>query len=439
MLDSTTTSPLTPEERFLWQCARQWRNPSPPGPDVQLDWERLIELCRWNRMATLLQGVLAATGSMASLPAEALEALAEDVGRYEENAQTLGAELRRYLPLAAKRGVQTVVLKGLSVSINVYGEATIRPGGDVDLLVRKGQVDACVAVLEEMGLGRYWPHLMDDAYYGRHHLHQQRCSKDHKIWFEAHWTLDHPYTRLTIDYESLMDRTTQGELLGEPVWDLSPPDLLLSLAVHLVKHAVFLPSAMERPDLPRLILADGMLMYFLDVAEVVKGHYGEIDWPFTMELAQSSGAATIFGSVLRVCKDYLDAPVPSSVLDALPVDPPKGITLRMMKRLMDYEVATYQGQARSRFWDFMLMMDESFVLRPIRVLDTAAYFVPGTDFLERRYGRASLATATGHLTRATGQYARLGVDTLYYTWKRNQRRKALARSATPADLPAADS
>jgi hypothetical protein len=394
-------------------------------------------MSRWNRTQTLLHGVLCSTGLLDGLPAAVRPLLDEDVERYTENAEALGRNLRRYLALASERGVETVVLKGLSVSINVYGDATIRPGGDVDLLVRKEQVDACVAVLEEMGLGRYWPHLMDDAYYGRHHLHQQRCSEDTRIWFEAHWTLDHPYTLLTIDYEALMDRTTPGELQGEPVRDLSPPDLLLSLAVHLVKHAVYLPSAVGRPDLRRIILADGMLMYFLDIAEAIKRYDAELDWSFLVDLAQASGTATILGSVLRVCRDHLGSSVPGWVVQELPVRAPKGLTFRIMNRLMEYEVATHQGQERSRFWDFMLMTDESFILRPIRVLDTAAYFVPGTDFLERRYGGASLAKATGHMARAAGQYARLGADTIYYSWRRNQRRRALARSAPASEPPPA--
>jgi hypothetical protein len=436
---SVPLSLLTPEEKFLWEAARQWRAPVTLARADQLDWRRVIEISRWNRMQTLLHGVLSGTGLLDRLPAGAMELLCEDMERYAENAETLGRELRRYLSLAEQRGVETVVLKGLSVSINVYGNPDIRPGGDVDLLVRKDQVDGCVAVLEEMGLGCYWPHLMDDAYYGRHHLHQQRCSVDTKIWFEAHWAMDHPYTLLTIDYEALMDRTTPGELLGESVRDLSPPDLLLSLAVHLVKHAVYLPNAMDRPDLPRVILADGMLMYFLDVAEAVKRHDAEIDWLFLVDLAQASGATTILGSVLRVSREYLDAPVPDGVLEQLPIRAPRGLTSRMMKRLIDYEVAIHQGQDRSRFWDFMLMTDESFILRPIRVLDTAAYFAPGADFLERRYGEASWAGAAGHMARAAGQYARLGVDTVYYSWRRNQRRKDLDQGTPVAELPPEDS
>jgi hypothetical protein len=439
MPDSAPAQQLTPEEDFLWDCARQWRIPAAPNEGEELDWSRIIEISRWNRMQTLVRDMLAASGRLDRLPAGALAMLQEDVEQYRENAEILGNALRQYLPLAAAQGIESVVLKGLSVSATFYGDPAIRPGGDVDLLVRKSQVMDCVAILEDMGLGRWWPHLMDDSYYGRHHLHQQRCSKDIKIWFEVHWTLDHPYTLLTIDYEALMDRTTKGELLGQPVRDLSPPDLLLSLAVHLVKHAVYLPNAIEQPDLARIILADGMLMYFLDVAEVVKCFDGQIDWTFTVDLAQRSGATTILGSVLRVCREQLNAPVPAWVLEALPVQAPRGVTRLAMRRLTDYEVATYLGQQRSRFWDFMLMPDESFILRPIRVLDTTAYFFPGRGFLQRRYGAASWTNAIAHLARATGHYARLGIDTVYYSWRRNRRRRTLEHNTPGSTVPCTES
>ncbi len=68
-------------------------------------------------------------------------------------------------------------------------------------------------------------------------------------------------------------RAQNAELLGAPIQEMSSPDLLLSLAIHLVKHAVYLPSLVNREDLPRIILADGMLMYYLDVTEVIK-QYG---------------------------------------------------------------------------------------------------------------------------------------------------------------------
>jgi hypothetical protein len=79
---------------------------------------------------------------------------------------------------------------------------------------------------------------LKDEYFARHHLHQQRSTSDLSIWFEIHWALDHPYTLLTVDYESIFARAKPSGLLGEPIQEMALPDLLLSLAIHLVKHAV---------------------------------------------------------------------------------------------------------------------------------------------------------------------------------------------------------
>ncbi len=390
----------------------------------------MIDIGRSNRLQALLHQVFPTTNLMAKLPPASGDALQQDVAKLNENAANLGDALRQYLHHAAERGLNTVVLKGLSVSVNVYGNPAMRPGEDIDLLVRKGRVQDSLAILDRMELGQHWPNLLDDRYYERHHLHLQRCTENLKVWFEIHWALDHPYTLLTIDYEALMDRTTPGELLGEPVNELSLPDLLLSLAVHLVKHAVYLPSVLDRPDLARIILADGMLMYYLDVAEVIKRHSADIDWGFTVDLARQSGAVDVLGSVFRVCHDYLDAPVPDWVLASLSVKKPGPVTRWAMNSMVEYELATYLGQDRSSLWDFLVITNPAFILRPIRVLDTAGYLFPGAGFLRRRYGQASPVTAAKHLLRAMGQYGRLGMDTLYYTWKRYRRLKALNRSTS---------
>jgi hypothetical protein len=421
---------LTIEEEFLWTCGRCWRTPERIPVPAVLDWARVVAVAKENRMQTLLRGILKAEELLTNLPIEARTALEEDATRMARQAELLGGSLQRYLHEAAACAIETVVLKGLSVSANIYGDIAMRPGGDIDILVRRAQVNQCLEILDRMGIGRYWPNLMDDAYYERHHLHQQRCTPDLRVWFEIHWALDHPLTLLTVDYEAMMDRATPGKLLGAPVGDLALPDLLLSLAIHLVKHAVYLPGTLQRPDLARLILGDGMLMYYLDVAEVVKQHAGDIDWELLVANCRESGTVQIMGSVLQVCHQLLGAPVPPDILEALPVPLARPATRYIMDRVAEYEIATHLGERPNRFWELMLVTNGAFILRPIRVLDLFAYCFPGQDYLRRRYGRSSLVTAATHLLRATGQYARLGVDTLYFTWDRYRRLKALKMSTS---------
>jgi hypothetical protein len=421
---------LTPEEQFLWECARTWRKTDIPLPSDGLDWSRVVKVGKANRMQTLLHTLLTRRNQLDVLPEEARTFLQTDVDKIANHATLLSDYLRPYLRSAAEQGMETVVLKGLSVSINIYGNAAMRPGGDIDILVRRNEVGRSLAIQEQMGVGPYWDNLMDDRYYERHHLHQQRCTPDLVVWFETHWALDHPLTLLTVDYDGILDRTTPGELLGEPVNDLSPPDLILCLALHLVKHALYLPSVITRPDLARIILADGMVMYFVDIAEAIKQYGEQMEWNLVVQLATEWGAVDTMGSVLRVCASLLDTPVPAWVLDALPVRGPGIVTRKAMQKVAEREVATHMGEPPNRFWDLMLITNGAFILRPIRLLEIGGYFFPGSDFLQRKYGSRSPITAARHLVRAFGQYARAGVDTLYFSVERYRRLKALKKSAS---------
>ncbi|MCI0396830.1 MAG: nucleotidyltransferase family protein [Chloroflexi bacterium] len=412
---------LSAEEQFLWDCALTWRDPRPPEAPEKLDWSRIVSIARANKMATLLGQVLGQTGLLACLPPAAGQELDEAMARLAGKAADYRRVLGQYMPLAWEQGLETIPLKGLWVSSHVYGNPTMRPGHDMDILVRRGRVADCIAILERLGFGRYWPQQLADAFYQRHHLHLELCLSDCWTWVEIHWAFDHPRTRLTIDYEAVLNRARPGELLGVPVWDPSPPDLLLYLAVHLVKHAVYLPAVLDRPELPRLILADGRLMYFLDLAEAVKVYREEIDWQLVIALARAYGAVDILGAVLRVCHDILGAPVPEEALAALPVARLGPVTRRLMNRVASHTIATYLGRPASAFWHFLLAENTKFVVRPVRLLDFATYAAPGRNYLQRRYGRATAGAAASHLARTLGEYTRLGLDTVAFTWQRRRR------------------
>lgn len=425
---------LTPEETFLWHCANHWRTPEQITLP-NLDWARVVQIAVPNRMATLLRRVLHARDLWGTLPEAPRTEIEASANRLQTNATLMSTSLTEYLRRANARGIETVVLKGLSISTNVYGDPAMRPGGDIDVLVRREHVQPCAEVLAEMGIGAFWPNLMDDAYYTRHHLHQQRSSQDLKIWYEIHWALDHPYTLFTIDYDAMMSRTRQGELLGQPVNALALPDLLLSLAVHLVKHAIYLPHAYTRADLARGILADSMLMYYLDIAEVIKQNAGQMDWDAVIRLAKETGTVDELGAVLHVCRTQLAAPIPDRVLAALPVQQGGIFTRWMMNQVLDREVAQHQAwthphQPPNKLWDALVITNGAFILRPIRLVESAPYFFPPSEFLQRKYGRSGLLTALGHFARAIGQFARFGWDSVYFAAKRYRRLKGIGYSTS---------
>ena len=420
--------PLTLEESLAYEFAIHWRDENFRPDLTNIDWTRFARLLTHNRMAVLAAPILERVD--VPLPAEAQKLLREQKEKYKRSAASLGSALVTYLKAAQTREIPTIILKGLWLCEKIYNNPSMRPGGDIDILVPKNKVDTCLALLNEQGIGEHWPNLLKDEYFTKHHLHQQRSSPDLSIWFEIHWALDHPYTLLTVDYKSIFGRALPLNLLGAPIKEMSIPDLLLSLAIHLVKHAVYLPSLLDREDLPRIILADGMLMYYLDVAEVLKKHPGDVDWNLTIQLAREWGAVDILGSVLQVCKKYFGAHIPEEVISALPVRGPWGVTRKLMARAAKQELAAYEGKPANRFWQLMLASNGAFILRPVRLLETASYFFPPSDFLIRRYGKVNSSIRIYHLFKAFLQTLSFSWDTCYFGMERYFRLKRMGKKTS---------
>jgi len=419
--------PLTLEETLAYDFAHHWRDENYRPNLNNIDWTRFAHLLTHNRMAVLAAPILERAN--APVPSNPRKLLLEQKEKYKRSATKLGQSLVSHLQSSNLLGIETIVLKGLWLCEKIYNNPAMRPGGDIDILVRQNKVDACLALLNEQGIGEFWPNLLKDEYFTRHHLHQQRCTPDLNIWFEIHWAFDHPYTLLTVDYGSIFERAKAAQLLGAPIQEMAVPDLLLSLAIHLVKHAVYLPSQIQREDLPRIILADGMLMYYLDIAEVVRQNKN-IDWDLTIQLVHDWGTVDILGSVLQVCKRYFDAPIPDQVLSALPVAGPWLITRKLMARAAEQELATYENRPASRFWQFVLASNGAFILRPIRLLETVSYFFPPADFLQRRYGASNIVCRIGHFFIALRHTLRFGWDTFYFGMERYFRLRRMGKSAS---------
>ena len=146
-LDSFPTK-LQPHEQWLWQCARHWRQPVGTSLPAAVDWAALVRVGLWNRAQTLLLGFLQALQLLDQVPAASLRSLQEGAVKFRQDAAVMGESLQIYLQKAAERGIETAVLKGLSVSANIYGDVAVRPGGDIDVLVRQRDVHSSIEILD---------------------------------------------------------------------------------------------------------------------------------------------------------------------------------------------------------------------------------------------------------------------------------------------------
>lgn len=129
-------------------------------------------LCGCERLFSLFPGVLEAVGGGESLPElvsrHKLRLLAcrcmgdeLDGGWVREALEEQGRRraaaldvLRELAARCAQAGAEFAVLKGLSFEPCIYGEEELRDVGDVDVLVRPGDVQAVHAALVSMGYGQ---------------------------------------------------------------------------------------------------------------------------------------------------------------------------------------------------------------------------------------------------------------------------------------------
>ncbi len=298
--------PTSSTDRFLLNCLRL---DSQPEATPEIDWPALVERAQRNGVAPLLYRRLR---EMAHVPPAALDLLRR---AYYQNAAANALryrELGQVLSALEAVGIPTLVLKGPALALTIYPDPALRIIGDLDLLVRREQVEQAMAALRELGYetpDRGLPYPV--AYltrFGRH-LQLQRHERAGPLELEVHWTLIGELWAgavTAIDVEGLWARATPLQGQGWEACQLSPADTL----VHLALHATLMHGFTEL----------GLRVY-VDVDRLVRHHTSAKQagafWAQAIALARAGRLATTLYTTLALARDLLGTPLPASVLAAL--------------------------------------------------------------------------------------------------------------------------
>lgn len=126
-------------------------------------------------------------------------------------------------------GIKCVVLKGSSVSA-YYSTPCLRAQGDIDLFVKREQIDICLDLLRNMG-------YEDEEDHSDHHLNVQKDN----ILIEVHYTLGSVPDKKTAEkIDSLFacfdNSVGYIDCLGYSIPVLSPALQATSLLIHIIQH-----------------------------------------------------------------------------------------------------------------------------------------------------------------------------------------------------------
>jgi hypothetical protein len=134
----------------------------------------------------------------------------------------------------AQANVPAVALKGPALSQRLYGDATLRPATDLDLLVAPAKLSRAIEALRNIGFEALAG--KEEEYFRQHH-HHVHLRAANRPTIELHFRLSsafgvfipaEPFLERSLPY-----RTTQGAECRV----LAPEDELIYLAVHAAAHA----------------------------------------------------------------------------------------------------------------------------------------------------------------------------------------------------------
>ena len=218
--------------------------------------------------------------------------------RLTARALVMAAELGAILRACTAAGLACAPLRGAALAERLYGDACARPAGDIDLLVRRADLDAVEATLGTLG----YRSVDRRAGFAREFSYTLEMARDAHggIVVEPHWTLAYPPFADALDMERVWARCRAGRVVGQPALLLASEAMLLNLCLHLVHKA---------PDVP--------LLWLLDVDRLVRREADAIDWDELLVLARGARVERQVAAGLRHVAGLFATPVPPAVMAAL--------------------------------------------------------------------------------------------------------------------------
>ena len=237
------------------------------------DWERFLTFARKHGVAPVLYL------SLKNLPdSSCLEHLNELRSIYRTEAQNgllLFNGLGKVLKALDEAKIPVIVLKGACLAEAVYGNIALRSMSDVDLLVKKDDLEKTVQVLKCCGYAGSYDFQVEKeiAVSVNHHL-PPLVGPD-KLQLEIHWTLfDYTYFEARDQDEEQVVETWQraqpAAIESAPCLMLAPEDLFLHLCIHLSRQHVF----------------NMRMRHLLDLRKVCERYGGAFDWEVMYQRAR---------------------------------------------------------------------------------------------------------------------------------------------------------
>ena len=237
-------------------------------------------------------GHVAARLSKLAVPRELARALLGRQRALAVSSLRISAELIPVLDRFFRERIGALVVKGPVLSVQAYGDPAMRSYGDLDLLVRQGDIRRATELMIEAGYESRVPLSAIDA--GRIPGQYLFFKPERKLIVELHSDCTLRYFPRRLPVEEFFARQIRVRFDAHEVPALSVEDELVLVCIHGAKHF------WER------------LLWIADVAALVSRQTG-IDWERIRDSAKAVGAERMLHTGLRLASVLLKAQLPDHV------------------------------------------------------------------------------------------------------------------------------
>jgi hypothetical protein len=298
-----------------------------------------------------------------------------------EARQTVGdvAEIFR------EEGIEYAVIKGPALSMTLYGQESLRPASDVDVLVRRRERERAVAALGRRGylqksrgfvgslLG--WGHF----HYALHPRHKGRLP------VELHWELVDRANLYRLPEEEFFESLWEVKSGGVTFSTLAGEDHFLYLCLHVAKHGLINGAGLREEKPAEWFCRSetgNRLIWFIDLLLFLKVRGGEFDWERIREKAERWNVVEDVTICLRVLKRLFPEMGAEDALGKL------GVLRRVkVRKSTGGSARNLRTRVLNPLVQRSMKMDERFLFRPARLFFTGRLFFPSRSALRGFYGK----------------------------------------------------
>lgn len=216
-------------ELMLKLCLRQ-----PTAIPEGLDWDYFDALVSQHRVQPLLiRGIRHHGGE---LP-EGLTKYKAMQGKFTASSMARLQALYAVNVAFADNGIRMISMKGPLLSVELYGDPSLRTSRDLDLLVAEEDLPRADTILR--GMGYEQEKLIVSSTPRRRKFYQRIENEKHEVYnrgeicLELHWKSDY---QTEADFDELWQRREERQLMGRPIAVLGADDRYPALFTHAAEH-----------------------------------------------------------------------------------------------------------------------------------------------------------------------------------------------------------